>query len=151
MTRMVGRHAKGAWARRRVTVSRGEPWHPQLRHHGSGVVTWQRISAFASVMFWPIAVRPKPSRRVKVVRSGAVKVGLSNVEVFRECLCGNFHSSRRPRLFLGFRHARDPGCWVQLATLLFLKSPFGARGDRQPASVARRAGTIYHGESVNRE
>ncbi|MGP5666741.1 hypothetical protein, partial [Glutamicibacter arilaitensis] len=29
----------------------------------------------------------------------SVKVELSNVEVFQECLCGNFHSSGRPRLF----------------------------------------------------
>lgn len=48
MSSTVGRHPKGAWAIRRVTVSHGEPWHPHRRHHGSGVVTSQRISAFAS-------------------------------------------------------------------------------------------------------
>lgn len=48
------------------------------------MVTWQRISAFASVMFWPIAARPRPSRPAKVVRSGAVKEELINVEVFQE-------------------------------------------------------------------
>lgn len=99
MTRTVGRQPKGWWASLRVTVSLGVPSPPQVRHQGFGVVTWQRISAFAAPRYCPIAVSPKPSSPVKVVRSGSVKVELSNVEVFQECLCGNFHSSGRPRLF----------------------------------------------------
>lgn len=47
---------------------------------------WQRISAFAVLRCRPIAVSPRPSRPAKVVSSGAVKVELSNVEVFRRWL-----------------------------------------------------------------
>ena len=39
-----------------------------LRGIALGLVTWQRISAFAALRCCPIAVSPKPSRLVKVVR-----------------------------------------------------------------------------------
>ena len=41
---------------------------PQVRYHGSGVVTSQRISAFDGDGRCLMAVSPKPSRLVNVVR-----------------------------------------------------------------------------------
>ncbi|HBV11285.1 MAG TPA: hypothetical protein DEB66_14790 [Micrococcaceae bacterium] len=47
---------------------------PQIKHNGFGLVTWwQRISAFAGVRCYQIALSPKPLRLEEVVRSAGYR------------------------------------------------------------------------------
>ena len=52
----------------------GAPWQPHRRHQSSGSTTRQASTARSGSSSWPVTSRPRPSRRVKVVRSGRVKV-----------------------------------------------------------------------------
>lgn len=92
----MGRHPNGSCASSRVTVSRGVPWQPHRRHQSSGSTTRQASTARSGSSSWPVTSRPRPSRRVKVVRSGRVKVASGTSRSFG-WLCVGTSIFGRPR------------------------------------------------------
>lgn len=88
---VVGRCPNGSCASRRITVSRGTPSAPHLRHHGSSSTTRHSSTARSVSSSWPTATSPSSSRRQNVVRSGIANVGWSKSRSFGMASVKNFH------------------------------------------------------------